>query len=67
MYFRLLATTPFGRLTSAYCQRQGLERRFVTFKYEGVEVRDVQTPEALHMVDCDVRSRSKTARGESHS
>ena len=51
--FRLLATTPFGRLTSAYCERQEIERRLVSFKYRGVEVRDVQTPESLHMVDND--------------
>jgi len=51
--FRLLATTPFSRLTSAYCERQEIERRLVSFKYRGVEVRDVQTPESLHMVDND--------------
>ena len=28
-------------------------RRLVSFKYRGVEVRDVQTPESLHMVDND--------------
>ena len=53
MIFRLLAPTPFGRLPSAYCERQALVRRLVSFKYRGVEVRDVQTPESLHMVDND--------------
>lgn len=47
------ATTPFSRLTSAYCERQEIERHLVSFKYRGVEVRDVQTPESLHMVDND--------------
>ena len=51
--FRMLSTTPFGRLTSAYCERQEIERHLVSFKYCGVEVRDVQTPESLHMVNND--------------
>lgn len=54
VYFRLLATTPFGRLTTAYCQRQNLERRHVCFKFNGVLIRDVQTPESLNMTDGDV-------------
>jgi hypothetical protein len=49
----MLPTTPFGRLTSAYCERQEIGRHLVRFKYCGVEVRDVQTPESLHMVDND--------------
>ena len=54
MYFRLHATTPFGRLTSAYCQRQNLARHNVCFKFNGVQIRDVQTPETLSMTDGDV-------------
>jgi hypothetical protein len=53
VFFRLRPTTPFGRLTSAYCERQEIERRLVSFKYRGVEIRDVQTPESLYMVDDD--------------
>lgn len=49
----MLATTPFGHLTSAYCERQEIERHLVSFKYCGIEVQDVQTPESLHMVNND--------------
>ncbi|KAH0468994.1 hypothetical protein IEQ34_002226 [Dendrobium chrysotoxum] len=47
--FRVVASTKFSEMKSAYCNRQSLPINSVTFVFDGRQICDEDTPEQLKM------------------
>ncbi|NWH40697.1 SUMO3 protein, partial [Chloropsis hardwickii] len=47
--FRIKRHTPLSKLMKAYCWRQGLAMRHITFLFDGQPVKETDTPAELEM------------------
>lgn len=51
--FKIKKSTPLRKLMRAYCEKQGGALNTLRFRYDGENIDDNDTPEALHMDDMD--------------
>jgi len=50
VFFKIKRTTPFNKLMSAYCARQGKAQNTLRFLYDGERVSGDETPEDVFLV-----------------
>ncbi|XP_030136669.1 small ubiquitin-related modifier 3 [Taeniopygia guttata] len=49
VHFRIKRHTPLSKLMRAYCCRQGLSMKHITFLFDGQPIREEDTPAELEM------------------
>lgn len=54
VYFKVKRKTVFAKVFKAYCSKMGVERETMRFLFDGVRVKDEDTPEKLQMNDEDI-------------
>ncbi|EGC40497.1 hypothetical protein DICPUDRAFT_25145 [Dictyostelium purpureum] len=50
-FFKIKKTTKLGKLMETYCQRNGLKRENVRFKYDGQGINENSTPSDIELED----------------
>ncbi|XP_003388064.1 PREDICTED: small ubiquitin-related modifier 2-like [Amphimedon queenslandica] len=53
IHFKIKRNTPFKKLITAYCERQGLQKSTIRFMFDGTPMQEDQTPNDLDMEDDD--------------